>query len=325
MERATIDGGPRPHSSRRAAGLVPPRAAAPERATRPAPSPASLLLHVALCGLLACAPAQDEPGPSAGPSTASSQGPALPTAHSAPATPTTSATSATPAEAPLRGNTPDREPVAAPAVDAAVPPATPSLPQLSFELPGGAPAPTEETRPIGEPTAPAPARPAPATRPARAVVDVRAQSMEVRRGETLLARFPVSTAARGIGNVEASYRTPLGRHRVCEKFGAGAPLGTVFRSREDTGVIAPILTAPVDVEEDLILTRILWLEGLEPGVNRGPGIDSRERYIYIHGTNEEGLIGTPASHGCVRMRNRDVVTLFDLLPVGAEVEIVRGG
>ena len=104
MERATIDGGPRPHSSRRAAGLVPPRAAAPERATRPATSPASLLLHVALCGLLACAPAQDEPGPSAGPSTASSQGPALPTAHSAPATPTTSATSATPAEAPLRGN-----------------------------------------------------------------------------------------------------------------------------------------------------------------------------------------------------------------------------
>jgi hypothetical protein len=99
----------------------------------------------------------------------------------------------------------------------------------------------------------------------------------------------------------------------------------VFRSREDTGVIAPILTARVDVEEDLILTRILWLEGLEPGVNRGPGIDSRERYIYIHGTNEEGLIGTPASHGCVRMRNQDVVTLFDLLPVGAEVEIVRGG
>ena len=91
------------------------------------------------------------------------------------------------------------------------------------------------------------------------------------------------------------------------------------------GAPSPIKLAPVDVEEDLILTRILWLEGLEPGVNRGPGIDSRERYIYIHGTNEEGLIGTPASHGCVRMRNQDVVTLFDLLPVGAEVEIVRGG
>ena len=167
-------------------------------------------------------------------------------------------------------------------------------------------------------TAPAPSA------PLRALVDVAAQRLELRRGRTLVARYPVSTAARGVGNTEASYRTPLGRHRVCEKFGHGAPLGAVFRSRERTGEMATILTEPVDLEEDLILTRILWLEGLEPGVNRGPGIDSRERFIYIHGTNEEGLIGTPASHGCVRMRNRDVVALFDLLPVGAEVEIVRG-
>ena len=159
----------------------------------------------------------------------------------------------------------------------------------------------------------------------RAVVDVRTQTLTVFRGQQLVTRYPISTAARGVGNREASYRTPLGRHRVHQKFGADAPLGTVFRSRVNTHTVAPILTDPVDVEEDLILSRILWLDGLEPGLNKGPGIDSRERFIYIHGTNEEGLIGTPASHGCVRMRNRDVIALFDLLPIGAEVEIVRGG
>ena len=129
--------------------------------------------------------------------------------------------------------------------------------------------------------------------PLRALVDVRLQSLTVFSGQRLVARFPISTAARGIGSTEASYRTPLGRHRVHQKFGADAPIGTVFRSRINTHTVAPILTDPVDVEEDLILTRILWLDGLEPGLNRGPGIDSRERFIYIHGTNEEGLIGTP--------------------------------
>jgi len=159
----------------------------------------------------------------------------------------------------------------------------------------------------------------------RAVVNVRTQTLTVFRGQRLVTRYPISTAARGVGNREASYRTPLGRHRVHQKFGADAPPGTVFRSRVNTHTVAPILTDPVDVEEDLILSRILWLDGLEPGLNKGPGIDSRERFIYIHGTNEEGLIGTPASHGCVRMRNRDVIALFDLLPIGAEVEIVSGG
>ena len=97
---------------------------------------------------------------------------------------------------------------------------------------------------------------------------------------------------------------------------------TIFRSRANTGKVAKILTEPIDVEEDLVLTRILWLEGLEPGVNRGPGIDSKSRYIYIHGTNEEGLIGTPASHGCLRMKNDDVIDLFDRVPVGTEVWIL---
>ncbi len=212
-------------------------------------------------------------------------------------------------------------PVVAPAARPSEVPAPPharpeGLPAVTFETPSAA---ADHSRWQASQT---PAVPTGAA--ARAVVDVRRQSMTVFKGSRLIARYPISTAARGIGNAEASYRTPLGRHRVHLKFGADAPMGTVFRSRVNTHTVAPILTDPVDVEEDLILTRILWLDGLEPGLNKGPGIDSRERFIYIHGTNEEGLIGTPASHGCVRMRNRDVVALFDLLPRGAEVEIVRG-
>lgn len=201
------------------------------------------------------------------------------------------------------------------------PPSSPAirgdaLPEMVFEGPSSSSA--------GTRWAPRPEPAATERGAVHAVVDVSLQSLTVLRGNRPVARYPISTAARGIGNREASYRTPLGRHRVHRKIGADAPVGTVFRSRVNTHTVAPILTEPVDVEEDLILTRILWLDGLEPGLNKGPGIDSRERFIYIHGTNEEGLIGTPASHGCVRMRNRDVVALFDLLPEGAEVEIVRG-
>ena len=134
-------------------------------------------------------------------------------------------------------------------------------------------------------------------------------------------QYPISTSKAGVGSRAGSLRTPLGHHRVAEKFGDGAPLGTIFRSRANTGEVAKILTEPIDVEEDLVLTRILWLEGLEPGVNQGPGIDSKERYIYIHGTNEEGLIGTPASHGCIRMKNADVIALYELVPVGTDVII----
>jgi lipoprotein-anchoring transpeptidase ErfK/SrfK len=159
--------------------------------------------------------------------------------------------------------------------------------------------------------------------PFQVVVDCGRQRLHLYRGRELQASYPVSTATSGLGSAEGSNRTPLGRHRVAQKFGEGAPLGTVFVARKSTGRIAPILTEDVDVPEDLVLTRILWLEGLEPGLNRGPGVDSHDRYIYIHGTNEEGLIGRPASHGCVRMLNRDVIELFDLLPVGALVELRR--
>jgi len=110
-------------------------------------------------------------------------------------------------------------------------------------------------------------------------------------------------------------------HRIFEKIGEGAKIGTVFTSLNNTGRVAEIYTDRTDVQEDFITTRIMWLEGLEFGVNNGEGIDSRERRIYIHGTPEEGLIGTPASHGCIRMKNRDIVELFDLVERDALVYI----
>jgi len=129
--------------------------------------------------------------------------------------------------------------------------------------------------------------------------------------------YPVSTSRFGVGNREDSLMTPPGVHRVKEKYGAGAPLGRVFRDRLDTGETWPIGTPG----ENLILTRILRLEGCEPGINKGEGIDSYERYIYIHGTNNERLIGEPASHGCVCMTNADIVELFDATPEGTLVYI----
>jgi len=140
-------------------------------------------------------------------------------------------------------------------------------------------------------------------------------------GNILVRQYPVSTAANGLGEREGSYCTPRGRHRIAEKIGAGAPLWSAFKARVPTG---EIWTPQLDQEHpgrDWILTRILWLEGLEPGKNRGGTVDSHQRYIYIHGTNEEHRIGTPASHGCVRMKNADVADLFERVKVGTEVRI----
>ncbi|MGM0553624.1 MAG: L,D-transpeptidase family protein [Pseudomonadota bacterium] len=137
--------------------------------------------------------------------------------------------------------------------------------------------------------------------------------------------YDVSTAWRGVGSEEGTYRTPPGLHRVAERHGSGARPGTIFRARTNTGRLARILTGPDERSaEDNITSRILWLEGLEPGRNRGGSVDSFARYIYIHGTDEEGRIGTPASKGCIRMRNRDVIELFAVLPPGALVLILEG-
>ncbi len=155
------------------------------------------------------------------------------------------------------------------------------------------------------------------------VVDVSRQRLAWYRNGKLVKTYPVSTAEKGVGNRDGSLQTPLGLHVVREKIGDQAPLAAIFRSRKPTGEIAAIETRPRHLDEDLVTTRILWLGGLEPGVNQGGDVDSYQRYIYIHGTPEEGLIGRPASHGCVRMKNRDVAELYSQVPEGALVWIVE--
>ena len=144
------------------------------------------------------------------------------------------------------------------------------------------------------------------------VVDVERQTATLLQGDRAAAAWPVSTALNGIGGAENSFKTPPGWHRIQARIGDGAPPGTVFRSREPTGDVWR--GEPSD--DDLILTRILTLDGLEDGVNRGTGHDSLARYIYFHGTNQEDLIGRAASHGCVRLSNADICTLFNQVREG---------
>lgn len=146
-----------------------------------------------------------------------------------------------------------------------------------------------------------------------ALVDVSRQNMSIYENGQKLGDFPVSTAVKGVGSQAGSDQTPLGAHRISEKFGDNAQRGSIFMARNDTGKIADILTTPEDVPTDYVTTRVLWLDGLEPGKNQGGNVDSHSRFIYIHGTPEEGLIGRPASHGCIRMKNDDVIRVYDLL------------
>jgi L,D-transpeptidase YbiS len=136
----------------------------------------------------------------------------------------------------------------------------------------------------------------------------------------LVAEYEVSTSRNGLGAEQDSHRTPTGLHRIHGKVGEGVPQFGVLRDREFTGVIADPDFAGQD--KDWITTRILWLDGLEPGRNKGGAVDSRERFIYLHGTANERSIGSPTSMGCVRMRNADIVELFDAVPDGTMVVIL---
>ncbi|MDD3530247.1 MAG: L,D-transpeptidase [Gallionellaceae bacterium] len=139
-------------------------------------------------------------------------------------------------------------------------------------------------------------------------------------GRTLRS-WPVSTAANGAGEAGGSGCTPRGEHIIRAKIGAGLPINTVFAGRRPTGeVYSPELGAAAP-GRDWILSRILWLSGREPGRNRLGECDTMRRYIYIHGTPDEGFAPEPRSHGCIRMRNADLVELFDLVPVYTEVDI----
>jgi len=131
-------------------------------------------------------------------------------------------------------------------------------------------------------------------------------------------QLPASTSRFGIGQIEGSNCTPLGLHRIAEKIGAGEPPGTVFKHRRIIGH-----TSNPQFADAKITTRILWLEGLEPGFNRGGNLDSHARYIYIHGTADQNSIGQPASHGCIHLADADLIPLFDVLESGTLVWIAE--
>ena len=153
------------------------------------------------------------------------------------------------------------------------------------------------------------------------IVDISEQRLYLYNNDNLVQSFPVSTSKYGEGQIENSFKTPLGLHEIKIKIGDKAPINTIFTARVNTNKTAEIQVNPNDTEDDFVTSRILWLDGLENGLNRGVGVDSYSRYIYIHGTHEEGLIGQKASHGCIRMFNNDVIDLFDLVSEGTKVQI----
>lgn len=151
------------------------------------------------------------------------------------------------------------------------------------------------------------------------VVRISEQRADLFREGEIIARYVISSGLKGTGTEPGSNKTPLGRLKIAKKIGEGAARGTVFRSRVPTEQVwssdpsNPLCRS----EEDLVLTRILWLEGCDP-----ENSNTFDRYIYVHGTNQEHLLGQPASHGCIRLSNRDIEELFDRVPEGTPVEIL---
>ena len=153
-------------------------------------------------------------------------------------------------------------------------------------------------------------------------VSIEDQKMyKIKLGE-IVKKYDISSSKYGIGNAEGSNKTPIGLHRVKEKYGANVPINGRMIGRVFYGQIANIYEDTTSSKTDDITSRILWLNGLEEGINKGDGIDSYKRYIYVHGTSEEGKIGLPASHGCIRMKNKDVIDLFNEVAIGTFVLIL---
>lgn len=152
-------------------------------------------------------------------------------------------------------------------------------------------------------------------------IDIALQQLRLVRDGTPLRSYTVSTALNGVGEVNGSGCTPRGLHRVRAKVGAGCAPGTVFVGRRATGEVYSPDLAAAHPGRDWVLTRILWLSGCEPGLNRGGAVDTLRRYIYIHGCPGDCAMGVPLSHGCVRMTNADVIDLFDRVAVGTWVHI----
>jgi hypothetical protein len=154
-------------------------------------------------------------------------------------------------------------------------------------------------------------------------VSVKYQSLYLIKDQKVVKKYPISTSAYGIGNKFNSNQTPLGLHTVKHKIGENVPFGGLFYTRVYSGKSAKILVEQQKSLTDDVTSRIMWLHGEEPGINKGRDIDSYKRYIYIHGTSEEGYIGVPASHGCIRMKNADVIELFNAVQEEIPVIILK--
>jgi lipoprotein-anchoring transpeptidase ErfK/SrfK len=152
-------------------------------------------------------------------------------------------------------------------------------------------------------------------------VDISEQRLYLIENSLIKASYPISTSKYGEGSIENSFKTPLGKHSIKEMIGEEAEINTIFTSRINTKRSATIIDQFEDTDNDYVTSRIMWLDGEEEGFNKGGNVDSYRRYIYIHGTHEEGLIGTKASHGCIRMFNYDVIELFNLVNIGTKVLI----
>ena len=152
-------------------------------------------------------------------------------------------------------------------------------------------------------------------------VDISEQRLYLIENNQIKASYPISSSKYGEGSIENSFKTPLGEHSIKEMIGEEAKMNTIFTSRINTKRLATIIDQFEDTDNDYVTSRIMWLGGEEDGFNKGGNVDSFRRYIYIHGTHEEGLIGIKASHGCIRMFNYDVVELFNLVGIGTKVLI----
>lgn len=157
----------------------------------------------------------------------------------------------------------------------------------------------------------------------RLIVDIKSQTLYVMQAQEEVGRYLISTAKKGAGERENSFQTPRGRHHIVEKIGHDLPERAVLVSRQFTGEIYDADLAKKFPERDWVLTRILWLSGLQPGFNQGGEVDSYERFIYFHGCPDSKPMGIPDSKGCIRMRNNEVIELFDKVSVGTEVILVE--
>ena len=152
-------------------------------------------------------------------------------------------------------------------------------------------------------------------------IDISQLRLYLKKNDDLIKSYPISSSKYGEGSIENSNMTPLGLHVIKEKIGTDVPINTLFISRINTKRTVNIENSRNKTKDDHITSRILWLDGLEEGKNKGKGVDSYSRYIYIHGTHEEGLIGEKASHGCIRMLNNDVIDLYNYVNIGTKVYI----